>query len=267
MKQTNNAIKFLMAQYRAIFKNANIAMVAAMVAAALAAGQAQAAANDNALDLGTDAKNPVASDSINSDIKVSGSSGGFIDELTIAKGGTLTFDGSTSANTGHILVGKNLNIQSGGSLILKGSADGQTAGWGVVGTYKGSGTNTVNQDPNFDEANSTLNVDGGTVEITKSQIQMTNVNLNNAAVTIQKNHGDNSNSDWADNAQINAMTNAAGQGGIFNVSGDKTVITMNSGSVLNAHIFNLNDGKIDLKGTSGDGTYDECQYKSRYKSS
>ena len=43
MKQTNNAIKFLMAQYRAIFKNANIAMVAAMAAAALAAGQAQAA--------------------------------------------------------------------------------------------------------------------------------------------------------------------------------------------------------------------------------
>ena len=255
MKQTNNAIKFLMAQYRAIFKNANVAMVAAMVAAALAAGQAQAAANDNALDLGTDAKNPVASDSINSDIKVSGSTGGFIDELTIAKGGTLTFDGSSSANTGHILVGKNLNIQSGGRLILKGSADGQTAGWGVVGTYKGTDKNPVNQDPNFDEANSTLNVDGGTVEITKSQIQMTNVNLNNAAVTIQKNHGDNSNSDWADNAQINAMTNAAGQGGIFNVSGDKTVITMNSGSVLNAHIFNLNDGKIDLKGTSGDGTY------------
>ena len=42
MKQTNNAIKFLMAQYRAIFKNANIAMVAAMAAAALTAGQAQA---------------------------------------------------------------------------------------------------------------------------------------------------------------------------------------------------------------------------------
>ena len=42
MKQTNNAIKFLMAQYRAIFKNANIAMVAAIAAAALASGQAQA---------------------------------------------------------------------------------------------------------------------------------------------------------------------------------------------------------------------------------
>ena len=43
MKQTNNAIKFLMAQYRAIFKNANIAMLAAIAASALAAGQTQAA--------------------------------------------------------------------------------------------------------------------------------------------------------------------------------------------------------------------------------
>ncbi|MGN8853123.1 hypothetical protein [Anaerobiospirillum succiniciproducens] len=46
MKQTNNAIKFLMAQYRAIFKNANIAMVAAMAAAALSAGAANAANTD-----------------------------------------------------------------------------------------------------------------------------------------------------------------------------------------------------------------------------
>ncbi len=43
MKQTNNSIKFLMAQYRAIFKNANIAMLAAIAASALVAGQAQAA--------------------------------------------------------------------------------------------------------------------------------------------------------------------------------------------------------------------------------
>ena len=53
MKQTNNAIKFLMAQYRAIFKNANIAMVAAMAAAALAAGQAQAATDFTSIKDGT----------------------------------------------------------------------------------------------------------------------------------------------------------------------------------------------------------------------
>ena len=45
MKQTNNAIKFLMAQYRAIFKHANIAMVAAMAATAFASTASAAATN------------------------------------------------------------------------------------------------------------------------------------------------------------------------------------------------------------------------------
>ena len=48
MKQTNNAIKFLMAQYRAIFKNAYFKglAAAAVVTMGLAAGQAQATADD-----------------------------------------------------------------------------------------------------------------------------------------------------------------------------------------------------------------------------
>ena len=50
MKQTNNAIKFLMAQYRAIFKNAYFKGMASAVllTAGLAAGQAQAADIDSA---------------------------------------------------------------------------------------------------------------------------------------------------------------------------------------------------------------------------
>ena len=49
MKQTNNAIKFLMAQYRAIFKNAYFkGMATALVlTAGLAAGQSQAATPDD----------------------------------------------------------------------------------------------------------------------------------------------------------------------------------------------------------------------------
>ena len=49
MKQTNNAIKFLMAQYRAIFNNAYFKglATAAVVTVGLAAGQAQAAADAN----------------------------------------------------------------------------------------------------------------------------------------------------------------------------------------------------------------------------
>ena len=54
MKQTNNAIKFLMAQYRAIFKNAYFkGMATALVlTAGLAAGQAQATASAAQMILG-----------------------------------------------------------------------------------------------------------------------------------------------------------------------------------------------------------------------
>ena len=58
MKQTNNAIKFLMAQYRAIFKNANLKMIlaATAAAAALSVGSANAAGNGKweASDFGAD---------------------------------------------------------------------------------------------------------------------------------------------------------------------------------------------------------------------
>ena len=52
MKQTNNAIKFLMAQYRAIFQNAYFKglATAAVVTMGLAAGQAQAGSTDTALE-------------------------------------------------------------------------------------------------------------------------------------------------------------------------------------------------------------------------
>ncbi|MDY2797994.1 MAG: autotransporter outer membrane beta-barrel domain-containing protein [Anaerobiospirillum succiniciproducens] len=120
MKQTNNAIKFLMAQYRAIFKNANIAMVAAMAAAALAAGQAQAA---------TDSwTNLSGSETISADTTYSGgnsnaNANGF--DLTITSG-TLAFKGDTAAGnfsmsgdkTGRItLNGDNAAIKIGGNNV------------------------------------------------------------------------------------------------------------------------------------------------------
>ena len=56
MKQTNNAIKFLMAQYRAIFNNAYFKGLAsaAIVTAAMAAGQAQAGTDFGSGDLAVD---------------------------------------------------------------------------------------------------------------------------------------------------------------------------------------------------------------------
>ena len=62
MKQTNNAIKFLMAQYRAIFNNAYFKGLAsaALVTVAMAAGQVQAADLATTLS-GTTAEAPAAS--------------------------------------------------------------------------------------------------------------------------------------------------------------------------------------------------------------
>ena len=107
MKQTNNAIKFLMAQYRAIFKNANIAMLAAIAASALAAGQAQAADIANWKDVATGDYNggQEASDKtlkvvVSDDEANNKSSGNF--DVNITAGADHTIKGSTH---GHALSG------------------------------------------------------------------------------------------------------------------------------------------------------------------
>ena len=105
MKQTNNAIKFLMAQYRAIFKNANIAMVAAIAAAALAAGQAQA----------DDLTTPAQWGGLNGDgLTAGGSSDSF---------GTITLVATDKANP-HVNSNKfTLTIKEGAAHAIDGTTD------------------------------------------------------------------------------------------------------------------------------------------------
>ena len=109
MKQTNNAIKFLMAQYRAIFKNANIAMLAAIAASALAAGQAQAAGTDivNWKDVatgdyngGTETADKTLKVAVSDNKANNTSAGNFA--VNITAGATHTIQGSTH---GHKLDG------------------------------------------------------------------------------------------------------------------------------------------------------------------
>ena len=239
MKQTNNAIKFLMAQYRAIFKNANIAMVAAMVASALAAGQAQAAD----LNLSQDKAKPTDKLDVAEEIAVSGNAGGFVNNITIKDKGILTFTGDKEANKFHIAVGGTVEVQSGGTLNLKGP------GWGIVGTH----AYNEKKAPLFDNANSTLNVkDGATVTIKQSQIQMTNVNLDGGEITIDTNHNDNANSDFADNAMITAVDDAAGSGGILTING--ATVNLNNGSILNGKTVDLKKGTIAMSGDGASGS-------------
>ena len=136
MKQTNNAIKFLMAQYRAIFKNANIAMVAAMAAAALAAGQAQADTIDSWAKLET------VKDADTVEISGSGSvaANNKVFDITLTQAGNAikTTDGSDaaifSAKSGSITVkgtGAVLNIGSA-------SASGATVTLGAFAAKEGT---------------------------------------------------------------------------------------------------------------------------------
>ena len=198
MKQTNNAIKFLMAQYRAIFNNAYFKGLAsaALVTVAMAAGQAQAATSDLATVLsGTKAESPADSIEINGDdssVKSGFSTDGYIQGITV-KSGTL----SLSEQTGHVRTNGVVEVQSGAKLSLSGSSGNIS---GLMGTFDA-------RDDFAKAPESQLLVNDGAVDVTMSQLQMSKVDLNNAKVTVKTNLEDSnaSGTDWADNAMLNAI--------------------------------------------------------------
>ena len=107
MKQTNNAIKFLMAQYRAIFQNAYFKglATAAVVTMGLAAGQAQATAptltdlaNQGELKFTAAEKVAITGKGTNpwkADVKVTGINSSTAHSIK-ADGGALSLSGSGS---------------------------------------------------------------------------------------------------------------------------------------------------------------------------
>ena len=123
MKQTNNAIKFLMAQYRAIFQNAYFKglATAAVVTMGLAAGQAQAAAAaDNAvLEVG-DSVTP-KNITIDGKATADGTATGIFKNIAVSEG-TLTLKEYT------------INVEAESSEKNKISAANSTAGKLEVGT-------------------------------------------------------------------------------------------------------------------------------------
>ncbi|MCK0514485.1 autotransporter domain-containing protein [Anaerobiospirillum sp. NML120448] len=132
MKQTNNAIKFLMAQYRAIFQNAYFKglATAAVVTMGLAAGQAQATAptltdlanqgelqftdTDQVAITGKDTKDWKA------DVKVTGINNSTAHSIR-ADGGALSLSGSGSltVQTGKATDGISLAAADGAALTVK----------------------------------------------------------------------------------------------------------------------------------------------------
>ena len=165
MKQTNNAIKFLMAQYRAIFKNANIAMVAAMAAAALAAGQAQAATTNWTTLTGEE--NVATNTTITGTAATDKNANGFTINL---KGETLTFVGGPSAKTSFEMNGKEGKItQTGGKL--------------VVGNATQAADVKINS---FTSTNGTIEIGGHASDTSALEAAKINLGGESVAVTIKK---------------------------------------------------------------------------------
>ena len=250
MKQTNNAIKFLMAQYRAIFNHAYFKglATAALVTVAMAAGQAQAASGTFADFISGSSKTDVKGNfTLSQSETISGSSGGFFTNLTIANGGHLKYDSSSNVNKDHLRVKENVIVEKGGILSITGA---QSQGQGLYGTF----------DDTFDDnPNSKLQVNGGELNITQAMIQISKVELTDAIVTISKHIGHNTNSDWEDNAMLGATLAGDKDGniiagtGVLSVKGNSN-ITLDSGSQIYANTLNLEGGKIDMKGTEKDSS-------------
>ena len=260
MKQTNNAIKFLMAQYRAIFKNANIAMLAAIAASALAAGHAQAAHDDwtklsgekvtvNKTDtLTLSKKGPQVNENAFNLVLVSGAAATLKGDNTSAdpnKGpgdyqavnATITLDGT----------------EGGGSTAAHATlAIGDSTNGNLVANVKvGSVVNKV-----------------GKITVTGSGAQATS-SLSAGSITI----GDDNNS-GADLAQVvveaHGKLNVTGDNGLAIKKGAKidvkadgsltaTNVVMTSGSVTNSGAFSsdsltISDGSITNDGTFTVGT-------------
>ena len=249
-----------MAQYRAIFKNANIAMVAAMVAAALAAGQANAAKLEQggwaALEGDKTAGSGGDFDSV--EITASGETIEVNDKeftLTITSGTDSFIDG-TQGNKGGFSAPK-------GSLIIEGASGaadtkltiGKTSGGAVtfndVSITKGSievsksGSLTATEGLTLGDKSALSITDGGKVASGKIELQ------SGAAVTVTKGEL----GDAASKITILDGASVTGDGGnadeavvkgSVNVSGGTLKTTANTKHLTVSGALSLNAGKIEV---------------------
>ena len=241
MKQTKNALSMLLNAYRAIYKSAFIKGLA--TAAVLTAGLSaavQAAPQTNQFFESSASKDAVT---VSEEVTI-GNKQLYATDVTVNDGGNIKSQDDGSA--AHLYVTGTLTVNAGGAINLSGG----NAPHGILGIDAPEGAEDWES-----AATSALKVNGGTVNVTKSQIQMANVDLTDATVTLGSNGGDNASSDWSDNSQITALANGeagAYTDGVMNINGTTTV-QMNAGSVLNARELNINDGTITMAGTSGSG--------------
>ena len=242
MKQTNNAIKFLMAQYRAIFKSAYFKGLtsAVLLTAGLAAGAAQAAEVD--IEWGDSIDTPASAATISgADNTVTLSGDKFITDLTV--NGTVDFSGNSSS--GRVFVTNSMTLD-GATLTLQSGSDGSGifGAHQVVPSQSGQGQALfTGGNTSFVADNSTLNIKSGGLAIL-----FTNMTLNDSTVTIESGSGIG--------AEVGEVTTADGfdyTKGVLTINGG--TYTLQSGGWMYGTTVNLNDATITL-GTNGGASAD-----------
>ena len=172
VKISNNALNFLLAQYRAIFKRAYVKGIASAVllTAGLAAGQAQAA-NENLLDIVAELP---STDTVTIDGTSDGTNNAF-KNIAISTDKTTTFNGEVKiiggSGVGAITEGTNyiagtapINISGQGKLTIDASSNPETVGLKILGYSANAGSGDVTIDiKTIDVRNGVLNLlDSGT---------------------------------------------------------------------------------------------------------
>ena len=236
MKQTNNAIKFLMAQYRAIFNNAYFKglATAALVTVAMAAGQAQANPTDLSSSLVDGNGTPV-------DIVTSG-------ESTLNASGDKAIAKSITVNAGHTLTTSGSLVSIGDLTLNSGSTLTVSGGQLLLGTKDASGNVAYGADLKSD--NGTLNLSGGNIGVQNFDVKGGSITLTSggSGVTNLTAYGKPV---VQDGARPSGKLPYNAVGNLTNVTA-----TVNSGSNIAAiGALTVTSGSIALNGTSGSGTF------------
>ena len=245
MKVSNNALNFLLAQYRAIFKRAYVKGLASAVllTAGLAAGQAQAAeitdANANETLSGTAT---VTVDGGTTKFNISGTSAG----TNITWNAPVTITSGAAGTGGNIIQasGGNVNITGEGSLLIDVGTNAATNGLGISGGASGSVT-----------------VDIASISINKGTLAIADGTSGGATVSADVITVGDATSAATNEATLTLSASNSGQSAILGhktsaitINGDgKLQITAGSGTAtVRGATLTLNDGAFFY--TSGSGT-------------
>ena len=258
MKQTNNAIKFLMAQYRAIFKNAYFKglTTALVLTAGLAAGQAQAATVTNIADA-TSHNSPYDSTTPITDKVVIGGTDGtahtYVNNAVLGKGGVITNErNDPNGKSGTFFLNGTLTI-NGGRIDLTHITDPTVTAINNVGGI--SDWNGTSGDTTFDDAmkngssTSTIVLNDGSINVKHSSIQVGSFILNGGEVTLggSGSYIENQHNAWGGSTGLAASTNGT-NGGIF--TANNTTINLNKASSINGYNLSFTNTEINFDGTT-----------------